>query len=84
MFLNNSQSKENYLKLFFTKFDAFWMLKFIHFSRDNHYSNKELIICTNSLLVKLGYEPISSAVQQLNFLRILDKKKGLKAPHKKV
>ncbi|MBH19790.1 MAG: hypothetical protein CL851_05100 [Crocinitomicaceae bacterium] len=84
MFLNNSQSKENYLKLFFTKFDAFWMLKFIHFSRDNHHSNKELIICTNSLLVKSGYEPISSAVQQLNFLRILDKKKGLKAPHKKV
>ena len=84
MFLNNSQSKENYLKLFFTKFDAFWMLKFIHFSRDNHYSNKELIICTNSLLVKSGYEPISSAVQQLKFFRILDKKKGLKAPHKKV
>lgn len=84
MFLNNSQSKENYLKLFFTKFDAFWMLKFIHFSRDNQYSNKDLIICTNSLLVKSGFEPISSAVQQLNFLRILDKKKGLKAPHKKV
>ena len=84
MFLNNSQSKENYLKLFFTKFDAFWMLKFIHFSRDNQYSNKDLIICTNSLLVKSGFEPISSAVQQLKFFRILDKKKGLKAPHKKV
>ena len=31
MFLNNSQSNKNYLKLFFIKFDAFWMLKFIHF-----------------------------------------------------
>ena len=80
MFLNNSQSKENYLKLFFTKFDAFWMLKFIHFSRDNHYSNKDLIISTNSLLVKSGFEPISSAVQQLKFFRILDKKKGAKSP----
>ena len=80
MFINNSQSNENYLKLFFNKFDAFWVLKFIHFLRDNHFSNNELVSSTNRLLLKSGFETISSAIQQLEFLRILDKKKGLKAP----
>ena len=80
MFINNSQSNENYLKLFFKKFDAFWVLKFIHFLRDNHFSNNGLVNSTNRLLLKSGFETISSAIQQLEFLRILDKKKGLKAP----
>ena len=78
MFLNNSQSNKNYLKLFFIKFDAFWMLKFIHFSRDNHYSNEKLVSCANSLLSKSGFKPISTVIQQLKFFRILDKKKGNK------
>ena len=81
MFINNSQSNENYLKLFFNKFDAFWVLKFIHFLRDNHFSNNELVNSTNRLFLKSGFETISSAIQQLEFLRILDKKKGLKAPN---
>ena len=76
MFLNKSQSNKNYLKLFFIKFDAFWMLKFIHFSRDNHYSNEKLVNCANSLLSKSGFKPISTVIQQLKFFRILDKKKG--------
>jgi hypothetical protein len=52
------------------------MLKFIHFSRDNQYSNEKLVNCANSLLSKSGFKPISTAIQQLKFFRILDKKKG--------
>jgi len=80
MFSNNSRSVEKYLKLFFSKFDAFWILKFIHYSRDNFHSNQDLVGSTNSLLMNKGFKPISSAVQQLKFLRILDKKKGAKSP----
>ena len=80
MFTNNSQSNENYLKLFFKKFDAFWVLKFIHFQRDNQLNNVGLVNSTNRLLLKLGFKTISSAIQQLEFLRILDKKRGLKYP----
>ena len=69
---------KNYLKLFFMKFDAFWMLKFIHFSRDNHFSNEKLVNCANSLISKTGFKPISSVIQQLKFIRTLDKKKGNK------
>ena len=80
MFINNSQSNENYLKLFFKKFDAFWVLKFIHFQRDNQLNNVGLVNSTNRLLLKLGFKTISSAIQQLEFLRILEKKRGLKDP----
>ena len=80
MFINNSQSNENYLKLFFKKFDAFWVLKFIHFQRDNQLNNVGLVNSTNRLLLKLGFKTISSAIQQLEFLRILEKKRGVKDP----
>ena len=76
MMLNNTNSHKSYLKLFYNTFDAFWMLKFIHFSRDNHYSNEKLVNCANSLLSKSGFKPISTVIQQLKFFRILDKKKG--------
>ena len=56
MFINNSQSNENYLKLFFKKFDAFWVLKFIHFQRDNQLNNVGLVNSTNRLLLKLGFK----------------------------
>ena len=79
-FLNNSKSTETYLKLFFTKFDAFWILKFIHFSRDNFHANENLKICTNNLLINLGFKPLETVVQQLIFLRNTDKKIGAKAP----
>ena len=41
--LNNSNSHEAYLKCFFAKYDAFWVLKFVHFYRDNYCSNTNLL-----------------------------------------
>jgi len=55
-------------------------LKFIHFSRDNFYANENLKICTNNLLINLGFKPLETVVQQLIFLRNTDKKIGAKAP----
>tara|TARA_Y100000991_G_C21964889_1_gene346341 strand:- start:362 stop:1627 length:1266 start_codon:yes stop_codon:yes gene_type:complete len=74
--LNNTNSHKSYLKLFYNTFDAFWMLKFIHFLRDNYYPNTSLLDNTNALLIKMGYPIISSITSQLEFLRKLDKKKG--------
>ena len=78
MILNNTNSDIKYMKLFFSVFDSFWMLKLIHFLRDNHLSNSGLFLNTNALLLKLGYPPIKSTIEQLIFFRNLDKKKGLK------
>lgn len=80
MILNNTNSDIKYMKLFFSVFDSFWMLKLIHFLRDNHHSNSGLFLNTNALLLKLGYPPIKSTIEQLIFFRNLDKKKGAKAP----
>ena len=76
--LNNTNSHKSYLKLFYNIFDAFWMLKFIHFLRDNYYPNTGLLDNTNELLIKMNYPIISSITSQLEFLRKLDKNKGLK------
>tara|TARA_B110000971_G_scaffold115258_1_gene118158 strand:- start:5048 stop:6313 length:1266 start_codon:yes stop_codon:yes gene_type:complete len=78
MILNNTNSHENYLKLFYTTFDAFWILKFIHFLRDNFYSNSSLLDNTNALLKNMGHSTIDNISSQLLFLRNLDKKKGHK------
>jgi len=76
MMLNNTNSHKSYLKLFYNIFDAFWMLKFIHYLRDNYYPNSRLLDNTNALLIKMNYPIISSITSQLEFLRKLDKKKG--------
>ena len=78
MILNNTNSHENYLKFFYNIFDAFWMLKFIHFLRDNYYSNTSLLDNTNALLLNMGYPIMGNITGQLEFLRKLDKKKGQK------
>ena len=78
MILNNTNSHKSYLKLFYNIFDAFWMLKFIHYLRDNYYPNTRLLDNTNTLLIKMNYPIISSITSQLEFLRKLDKKKGQK------
>ena len=76
--LNNTNSHKSYLKLFYNIFDAFWMLKFIHYLRDNYYPNTRLLDNTNALLIKMGYPIIRGITSQLEFLRKLDKKKGQK------
>ena len=76
--LNNTNSHKSYLKLFYNIFDAFWMLKFIHYLRDNYYPNTRLLDNTNALLIKMNYPITSSITSQLEFLRKLDKKKGQK------
>tara|TARA_B110000858_G_scaffold108815_1_gene124302 strand:+ start:1807 stop:3072 length:1266 start_codon:yes stop_codon:yes gene_type:complete len=78
MILNNTNSHENYLKFFYNIFDAFWILKFIHFLRDNYYSNTSLLDNTNALLLNMGYSIMGNITGQLEFLRKIDKKKGQK------
>ena len=79
LFLKNSSNKNSYQNMFYKKFDAFWILKFIHFSRDKSYKNSSLVKNTNFLLDKLGYKNYSSAIEQLNLLRTIDQK-GLNKP----
>jgi hypothetical protein len=49
---NNTTSKQQFQKRFFDWFDAFMLLKFIHFARDNYYPNKAVGSEATALLKK--------------------------------
>jgi hypothetical protein len=46
----NSRSKEHFVELFFKWFNAFKVLKYMHFARDNHYPNTRLTLAAKDLL----------------------------------
>ncbi|GIR57633.1 MAG: hypothetical protein CM15mP65_02140 [Crocinitomicaceae bacterium] len=62
------------VKRFFNIFDAFWVLKFIHFYRDNIQSNEKLLDCVNQLLQLNAGISLKSELEQLGFMRNWDKK----------
>ena len=52
--LNNTNSHKSYLKLFYNIFDAFWMLKFIHYLRDNYYQSTMRYSIVDSQVKKIS------------------------------
>ena len=78
--LKNSASHESYLKRFFAKYDAFWVLKFIHYFRDNFTSNTDLLSNAQSLINQMNLKSLKNLDEQLELFRIIDQKKGPLAP----
>ena len=76
--LNNTNSIKNFKKRFFAKYDAFWMLKFIHFARDNFFPDCSLIENVNRYLSSTDEVELNTVDSQLKYLRTIDmyKKKG--------
>lgn len=67
---NNTTTKEQFKKRFFDWFDGFMLLKYIHFSRDNHYPNNELLKEVGKLMVTDRTSlNLTSATEQLFQLR---------------
>lgn len=52
----NATSEIHFVKLFFNWFNAFKVLKYMHFARDNFYSDVLVSEVANDLLVCLGLE----------------------------
>ena len=75
---NNSVNHPSLVKRFFFTFDAFWVLKFVHFYRDNIQSNEKLLNSVNRLLNQKVAISFNSELEQLKFMRKWDKKKGFK------
>lgn len=51
---NNTTSKQQFQKRFFDRFDAFMLLKFVHFARDNYYCSNAVLVEVTALLKKQG------------------------------
>ena len=67
---NNTTSKQQFQKRFFDWFDGFMILKFVHFIRDNYYSNASISQEVSSLLNKKNNSSSAlSAKEQLTYLR---------------
>ena len=69
---NNTASLQQFQKRFFDWFDGFMVLKFVHFARDNYYSNNLILEEVKALFLKkeINYK-LSSEKEQLIYLRQL-------------
>ena len=71
----NANSEEAFITRFFKAFDAFWIMKYVHFSRDNFHKQVPVLDASNELLLELGVinQPLKTGLEALVKFRILDK-----------
>ena len=74
--IKNTVNHASLIKRFFIIFDAFWVLKFVHFYRDHIQSNEKLLDCVNRLLQQNAGVSLKTELEQLDFMRDWDKKRG--------
>ncbi len=69
----NSTNLRNFRNRFFQWFNAFLLMKFVHFARDHYYPNVEISVATKWLLEKVYQNEMETLKARLLFLRALDK-----------
>ncbi len=69
----NSTSLNHFKKLFFNWFNAFKVLKFMHFARDDFYKDTDVYLEANKLLKQLN-QPVNNGIDLLTVYRELDVK----------
>ena len=76
----NSNSEEAFITRFFKMFDAFWIMKYVHFSRDNLHKQVSVLDASNELLLELGVinQPLKTESEALMKFRILDRNREVK------
>lgn len=72
---NNANSEEAFITRFFKVFDAFWIMKYVHFARDNFHKQVPVLAASNELLLELGVinQPLKTELEALIKFRSLDK-----------
>jgi len=76
----NANSEEAFITRFFKVFDAFWIMKYVHFARDNFHKQVSVLAASNELLLELGVidQPLKTELEALIKFRILDKNRDVK------
>lgn len=69
----NSTSVTHFKQLFFNWFNAFKVLKFVHFARDNYYPDVSIFETANELLIILQGRPKRKIKELLEEFRSVDK-----------
>ncbi|MDA7803554.1 glycosyltransferase family 2 protein [Crocinitomix sp.] len=71
----NSKTSAAFIKRFYTWFDAFKVLKLMHYLRDNGLNNEELSAAVNQLTAAYGFDAIFDSInEQLHFYRTFELK----------
>ena len=76
----HTNNHTSFMKRFYALFDAFWVLKFVHFYRDNIMPISNLKDNVNSLLLESKKAILKTELDQLIYFRLWDKKRGPKEP----
>jgi hypothetical protein len=71
-FKANTSDHAMFSKRFYTWFDAFRLMKFLHFMRDNYYANIPVSYATISLFEKMGIKCPDKLFDRLIALRSMD------------
>jgi len=65
----NTSTRENFKKRFYQKMDAFMMMKYVHFARDQFYGNGNTFDCAMELYnLQYKYTPLCSNPEELLIL----------------
>ena len=73
MIQSNSASPITFKDRFFKTFDAFWVLKFVHFVKEHYLPDTSLLKNTNELLEELSLNPKDNLNELLSSLRVYDR-----------
>ena len=68
----HSTTIEGFKKRFYHWFNAFMIMKFAHYSRDNYYSNDDLFVAVNDFFEMNSMIENSSKKEQLETMRLID------------
>jgi len=73
--VKNSTSNASFITRFFKVFDAFWVLKYVHFARDNFHKQVSVLKASNDLLLEMEVisNPLKTEQEALEKFRVLDK-----------
>ena len=69
----HTASSRSFRKRFFQWFDAFMLMKFVHFARDHFYPNVAVAVAAKGLLKQFGIEPADCEKDLLLQFRKLDR-----------
>ena len=73
MLKSNSASTATFKDRFYKTFDAFWILKYVHFIKEHHVSDSSLIVNANELLNEFGVTSKNTLHKVLEEYKEIDK-----------
>jgi hypothetical protein len=76
---SNTSSKQQFVKRFFNRFDAFQFMKYLHYLRNNGLENVRPLAAANALLEKFGLSQKQTNEMALLEFRIIDKTESVES-----